>query len=75
MSSGPIHPPTRAQSPGWLGKISPLDEKRVVLIARVLNQAGNFNEVVREQIRGMQIGNLYISAQLFTPRLWAHKPS
>ncbi len=50
-----------AESPmtGLLGKISALDEDRVALIARVLNQAATFNEVVREQIRGMQIGNRY----------------
>ena len=50
-----------AESPmtGLLGKISALDEDRVALIARVLNQSATFNEVVREQIRGMQIGNRY----------------
>jgi hypothetical protein len=41
------------------GMISSLDENRVALIARVLNQAENFNEVVREQLRGMDIGNRY----------------
>jgi hypothetical protein len=57
----PLPDPTAGESPmtGLLGKISALDEDRVALIARVLNQAANFNEVVREQIRGMQIGNRY----------------
>ena len=32
---------------------------RVTLIARVLNQATNFNEVVREQIKAMEIGQRY----------------
>lgn len=30
-----------------------------MLIARVLNQATTFNEVVREQIRAMEIGYRY----------------
>jgi hypothetical protein len=57
----PLADPAAGESPitGLLGKISSLDESRVVLIARVLNQASNFNEVVREQIRGMEIGNRY----------------
>jgi hypothetical protein len=44
---------------GLLNKISSLDEGRVVLIARVLNQTANFNEVVRQQVQGMEIGNRY----------------
>jgi hypothetical protein len=44
---------------GLLGKISSLDENRVALIARVLTQATNFNEVVREQIRAMDVSNRY----------------
>ncbi len=42
-----------------LGRITELDQGRVVLIARVLNQASTFNEVVREQISGMEIGERY----------------
>jgi hypothetical protein len=44
---GVVRPdPSADESPitGWLGRVLPLDENRVVLIARVLNQAGNFNE-------------------------------
>ncbi len=57
----PLPDPAAGESPmtGLLGKIAALDEDRVALIARVLNQAANFNEVVREQVRGMQIGNRY----------------
>lgn len=42
-----------------LARIQDLDQDRVVLIARVLNQATTFNEVVRDQISGMQIGERY----------------
>lgn len=42
-----------------LDQITDLDEDRVVAIARTLNQASLFNEVVREQIQGMDIGNRY----------------
>lgn len=42
-----------------LSRISSLDEGRVVLIARVLNQATAFNEMVREQIKAVEIGNRY----------------
>jgi len=42
-----------------LSRISELDPDRVVLIARVLNQATTFNEVVREQIKAMEIGDRY----------------
>ena len=57
----PLPEASSAESPmtGLLSKISSLDEDRVALIARVLNQASMFNEVVREQIRGMHIGNRY----------------
>src|SRR3954466_5650681 len=41
--------------PGLLSQLGDLDPDRVTLIARVLNQATVFNEVVREQIRAMQI--------------------
>lgn len=40
-------------------KISDLAEDKVVAIARTLNQASLFNEVVREQITEMKIGERY----------------
>ena len=42
-----------------LNQISDLDEDRVVAIARTLTQASHFNEIVREQIRGMDVGERY----------------
>ena len=42
-----------------LNRISDLDEERVVAIARTLSQASLFNEVVREQITAMTIGERY----------------
>ncbi len=42
-------------------KISDLDETKAVAISRTLNQASLFNEVVREQINAMQIGERYKS--------------
>ena len=42
-------------------KISDLDETKAVAISRTLNQASRFNEVVREQIEAMQIGERYKS--------------
>lgn len=42
-----------------LEKISDLDEDKVLAIARTLNQASLFNEVVREQISGMRVGDRY----------------
>ena len=44
---------------GLLNQISDLDEDRVAAIARTLDQASHFNEVVREQVAGMQIGQRY----------------
>ncbi|MGV6818107.1 MAG: hypothetical protein ACWA44_12660 [Thiotrichales bacterium] len=40
-------------------KISDLDEDKAVAIARTLNQSSLFNEVVREQIEAMKIGQRY----------------
>ena len=37
---------------GLLQQISDLDQDRIAVIARTLNQASNFNEIVREQISG-----------------------
>ncbi|NVJ66281.1 MAG: cell surface protein [Gammaproteobacteria bacterium] len=42
-----------------INKISDLDEEKTVAIARTLNQASLFNEVVREQIQAMRIGERY----------------
>ncbi|MEJ2604941.1 MAG: cell surface protein [Gammaproteobacteria bacterium] len=42
-----------------LNRITDLDEERVVAIARTLNQASLFNEVVREQLTSMEIGERY----------------
>ena len=42
-----------------LNQITELDEERVVAIARTLTQASFFNEVVREQIAEMNIGERY----------------
>ncbi|MDP2800929.1 MAG: cell surface protein [Phreatobacter sp.] len=42
-----------------LQKISDLDQDRVMMIARTLNQVGVFNEVVRNQVAGMEIGERY----------------
>ena len=42
-----------------LEQITELDETRVILIGRTLNQASIFNEVVREQISAMNIGERY----------------
>lgn len=42
-----------------INKISDLDEPNAIAIARTLNQASLFNEVVREQIKAMRIGERY----------------
>lgn len=42
-----------------LNRISDLDEERVVSIARTLSQASLFNEVVREQVSAMRLGDRY----------------
>ncbi|HMB74129.1 MAG TPA: cell surface protein [Gammaproteobacteria bacterium] len=42
-----------------LNRISDLDEERVVAVARTLSQTSLFNEVVREQIGKMAIGERY----------------
>jgi predicted transcriptional regulator len=42
-----------------LNQISELDEGKVAAIARTLNQASMFNDVVREQIQAMEIGERY----------------
>lgn len=42
-----------------LNQISDLDETRVSAIARTLDQASHFNDVVREQVAGMKVGERY----------------
>jgi len=44
---------------GLLSKIMEVDQDRVTVIARVLSQATTFNEVVREQIKAMEVGERY----------------
>ena len=42
-----------------LDRITDLDEDKVIAIARTLSQASLFNEVVREQVSAMKIGERY----------------
>jgi hypothetical protein len=42
-----------------LQQISDLDQDRITVIARTLNQAANFNEVVREHVAAMEVGDRY----------------
>ena len=42
-----------------LNRIADLDEDKVVAIARTLSQASLFNEVVREQVSAMELGERY----------------
>jgi len=57
----PLPPAAAEESPitGLLSKIMEVDQDRVTVIARVLNQATTFNEVVREQIKAMEVGERY----------------
>ena len=54
-------PESRGESPiiGLLDQLTDLDQNRVTLIARTLDQMSVFNEVVREQITAMEIGERY----------------
>ena len=56
-----ITPPQAMDAPitGLLEKISDLDQDRITIIARTLSQASVFNEVVREQVQAMEIGERY----------------
>ena len=56
-----IWPESQGEQPitGLLNQITELDETRVILIGRTLSQASAFNEVVREQIAAMKIGERY----------------
>lgn len=57
----PLPTASAEESPitGLLSKIMEVDTDRVTLIARVLNQATTFNEVVRNQIKAMEVGERY----------------
>lgn len=56
-----LWPETQGEQPitGLLSQITQLDETRVILIGRTLSQASAFNEVVREQVAAMKIGERY----------------
>ncbi|KQX35147.1 cell surface protein [Devosia sp. Root436] len=56
-----VWPEQQGEQPitGLLSQITELDETRVLLIGRTLSQASAFNEVVREQIAAMKIGERY----------------
>ena len=64
----PLPTASAEESPitGLLSKIMEVDTDRVTLIARVLNQATTFNEVVREQIKAMEVGERYQTCLLYT---------
>jgi hypothetical protein len=51
--------PEEAPIVALLNRISDLDEDKVVAVARTLSQASLFNQVVREQISAMVIGERY----------------
>ncbi|WP_029042052.1 hypothetical protein [Cucumibacter marinus] len=56
-----LWPETVDEAPitGLLEEVTGLDETRVILIGRTLNQASVFNDVVREQVAAMNIGERY----------------
>lgn len=56
-----LTPPATQDAPivGLLEKISDLDPDKIVVITRTLGQTEVFNEVVRNQISGMEIGERY----------------
>ncbi len=56
-----LWPETTEEAPitALLQEITDLDETRVVLIGRTLSQASTFNEVVREQVAAMNVGERY----------------
>ncbi|MDB5615604.1 MAG: cell surface protein [Devosia sp.] len=56
-----VWPEQQGEQPitGLLSQITELDETRVILIGRTLSQASSFNEVVRDQIAAMKIGERY----------------
>lgn len=55
----PDNTPEEAPVVALIDKISDIDPDRAVAIARTLSQASLFNEVVREQISAMKIGQRY----------------
>ena len=56
-----IVPPQAVEAPitGLLERISDLDPDRIVIIARTLGQTSVFNEIVRDQVQAMEIGERY----------------
>lgn len=56
-----LWPETTGEQPitGLLNEITGLDETRVILIGRTLTQASSFNEVVRNQVAAMNVGERY----------------
>ncbi len=56
-----IIPPKAEDAPinGLLQRISDLDQDRIAIIARTLGQTSVFNEVVREQVQAVEIGERY----------------
>jgi hypothetical protein len=56
-----IVPPKAEDAPilGLLQRISDLDQDRVAIIARTLGQTSVFNEIVREQVQAVEIGERY----------------
>ncbi|MES1939418.1 hypothetical protein T5B8_04211 [Salinisphaera sp. T5B8] len=56
-----IQPPAAQSAPvlGLLERLEPIDPERVLVIARTLQQAGYFNEVVRTHIRGQELADRY----------------
>jgi flagellar motor protein MotB len=56
-----IIPPKAEEAPinGLLQRISDLDQDRIAIIARTLGQTSVFNEVVREQVQAVEIGERY----------------
>jgi hypothetical protein len=55
----PEEPEPPAPIIALLDQISHLDEARVAAIARTLNQSSLFNDLVREQVQAMEIGQRY----------------
>ena len=51
--------PEEAPIVALLNRVSDLDEDKVVAIARTLSQASLFNQVVREQVASMSLGERY----------------
>lgn len=59
MGLWPEGEPQEAPITGLLAEITHLDDTKVVLIGRVLTQASAFNEVVRNQVAAMNVGERY----------------